>query len=50
MSHVDEGRLHVYLDGALTAADPADAERVELHCLNATSTKAGFVGQQAVGP
>lgn len=31
MSHVDEGRLHAFLDGALGAADPADAERVELH-------------------
>lgn len=31
MSHVDEGRLHAFLDGALSAADPADAERVELH-------------------
>ena len=31
MSHVDEGRLHALLDGALAAADPAEAERVELH-------------------
>ena len=31
MSHVDEGRLHAFLDGALRAEDPADAERVELH-------------------
>ncbi|HEX6589313.1 MAG TPA: hypothetical protein VF039_09835 [Longimicrobiales bacterium] len=31
MSHVDEGILHALLDGALAAAAPAEAERVELH-------------------
>jgi len=31
MSHVDEGRLHALLDGALHAHDPADAQAVELH-------------------
>lgn len=31
MSHVDDGILHALLDGALAAADPAEAERVELH-------------------
>src|SRR5687767_14683998 len=31
MSHVDDGILHALLDGALAAADPAAAERVELH-------------------
>lgn len=31
MSHVDEGTLHALLDGALAAADPAGAQRVELH-------------------
>lgn len=31
MSHVDDGLLHAYLDGALHAEDPAEAERVERH-------------------
>lgn len=31
MSHVDEGTLHAWLDGALAAEDPASARGVELH-------------------
>ncbi len=31
MSHIDDGLLHAYLDGALHAEDPAEAERVERH-------------------
>lgn len=31
MSHVDDGLLHAYLDGALHAEDPAETERVERH-------------------
>lgn len=31
MPHVDEGRLHAYLDGALHAEDPGEARAVERH-------------------
>lgn len=31
MSHINDGLLHAYLDGALHAEDPAEADRVERH-------------------
>lgn len=47
MSHVDEGRLHAYLDGELDAAYPGEAGLVEAHLLECAVCRARLSDAQA---
>ena len=48
MSHVDEGVLHAYLDGALDAFGASEAERIRAHLTECAPCRARLEEERAV--
>jgi len=48
MSHIDEGALHAYLDGALDAYPAAEATRIREHLESCAACAARLAGERAI--